>query len=316
MRQDTLLAEQDPSALAEIGGRLGLTQLAETVHRVLRFPLFEVSGTEISVATVLLVGVIVIVAWWMSHVLQRAVLRTFRSRGVTDVGTTQVTTRLLHYAIMAIGLMVALDTIGIPIGALFAAGAIFAIGLGFAMQNIAQNFVSGVILLVERAIRPGDVVEVEGRVVRVLRMGIRTTVARTRDDEELIIPNAALVQSAVKNFTLEDPVYRLRVQVGVHYRSDMKAVRAALLRAADTLLWRLPERDPVVLLRDFGDSSVDWEVSVWCDDAWGGPRMQSELREAVWWALEEDDIEISYPQMDVHFDPPVEEGFSRLRPAG
>jgi len=86
---------------------------------------------------------------------------------------------------------------------------LFPVGLGFAMQNIAQNFVSGLILLVERAIKPGDIVEVEGRVVRVLKMGIRTTIARTRDDEEIIIPNASLVQSSVKNYTLEDSYFRI-----------------------------------------------------------------------------------------------------------
>ncbi|CAN5746433.1 hypothetical protein BH23GEM11_BH23GEM11_09410 [soil metagenome] len=148
--------------------------------------------------------------------------------------------------------------------------------------------------------------------VRVLKMGIRTTIARTRDDEEIIIPNATLVQSTVTNYTLDDPIFRVRADVGVHYGSDMREVRSALLRAAEQMDWRLQERAPVILLTDFGASSVDWQVSLWCDNAWKAPRVQSDLREAIWWALKEADIEISYPQMDVHFDRDVSAGFARM----
>lgn len=313
---NSLLLQTESSSLLELGENLGLGEIAAWLHTILNFPLFPVGDQEVTLTTVLVVGIMIVSTWWISNLLQRAVNRAFRNRGVDDPGTTQVTLRLLHYAVMAIGLSIAVQQVGINLNALFAAGAIFAVGIGFAMQNIAQNFVSGLILLVERAIKPGDIVEVEGRVVRVLKMGIRTTVARTRDDEEIIIPNASLVQSTVKNYTLDDPIFRIRADVGVHYKSDMRKVRASLLRAAESMEWRLADREPVLMLTDFGDSAVDWQVSVWSEDPWRGPRIQSELREAIWWALKEDDIEIAFHQIDVHFDPPVEEGLSRLPRAG
>ena len=229
-----------PAALFFLGQVVevpSFADLAALVHRVLNFTLFPVGGQEVTVVTVLIVGVMLLITWWTSAILQRAVDGAFRSREVTDQGTAAVTKRLLHYTIMGIGITIAINHVGINLAALFAAGALFAVGLGFAMQNIAQNFVSGVILLVERAIKPGDIVEVEGRVVRVLKMGIRTTVARTRDDEEIIIPNASLVQSAVKNFTLDDPTFRVRVSVGVSYHSDMKRVRTILEEVAQTQPW-------------------------------------------------------------------------------
>src|SRR4030095_8726722 len=102
---------------------------------------------------------------------------------------------------IVVGLTLALHLAGIKLGAVFAAGAVFAVGLGFAMQNIAQNFVSGVILLVERSIEPGDVIEVNTQVVRVHQMGIRATLVRTLDDEDMIVPNSILVQTTVKNYT-------------------------------------------------------------------------------------------------------------------
>jgi potassium-dependent mechanosensitive channel len=302
---DSAQADTGGTAFVEWGENVGLGEVAMLVHRVLNFTLFEVSGTAITVTTVLVAGFMIVLTWWVSNLLQRALDRTFRARGVTDVGTMQITKRLLHYGVMAIGLSIAISQVGINLNALFAAGAIFAVGIGFAMQNIAQNFVSGLILLVERAIKPGDVLEVEGRVVRVLKMGIRTTIARTRDEEEIIIPNATLVQSTVKNYTLDDPTYRVRVNVGVHYGSDMRAVREALQAACSGLEWRLRDRDPVILLTDFADSSVNWQVSLWCNNAWASPRSESELRESVWWALKEAGIEIAYPQLDIHLDPGV-----------
>jgi len=191
-------AQEQTGTLEGISEDIGLGGLFEVVQRVISYEIFELSGTPVNLMLIFTVGVLLIATWTLSNFLQRAVERGFRARGVEDIGTTAITKRLLHYGVMAIGLGIALETIGISLSALFAAGAIFAVGLGFAMQNIAQNFVSGLILLVERAIKPGDIVEVEGRVVRVLKMGIRTTIARTRDEEEIIIPNASLVQSTVR----------------------------------------------------------------------------------------------------------------------
>ena len=231
---------------------------------------------------------------------------------MTDRGTIGVTQRLIHYVVMAFGLGLALDNLGVDLGALFAAGAVLAVGIGFAMQNIAQNFVSGVILLVERSIKPGDVLEVEGRVVQVEKMGIRSTVARTRDEEEIIIPNSTLVQNSVKNYTLRDSLYRLRASVGVEYGSDMRLVMQVLQGAAEGLDWRFANKDPVVHLVEFGDSSVNFEVSVWITDPWVAPGRRSLLHQAIWWALKDAGVVIAFPQLDVHFDPPVEESIQRM----
>jgi small-conductance mechanosensitive channel len=189
---------------------------------------------------------------------------------------------------------------------------VFAVGLGFAMQNLAQNFVSGVILLLERSIKPGDILEVESRVVRVQETGIRSTLVRTRDEEEMIVPNSTLVQATVKNFTLKDALYRVRVLVGVTYSSDLALVRKTLEEVGEKLTWRVPNRACQILLLEFGNSSVDFEVAVWTDDPWLARLHSSELREAIWWAFQEQGIVIAFPQVDVHFDPPVNESLQGL----
>jgi small-conductance mechanosensitive channel len=278
---------------------------------LLDIPLFSLGGTPVTVATLVVFVVIVALTFLVSHLIQKALLRALRMRKVKDEGTLEVARRLLHYLVLATGLAVGLQTIGINLSALFAAGAVFAIGLGFAMQNIMQNFVSGVILLTERSIKPGDVLQVEGRFVRVQKMGIRATIARTLDEEEIIVPNSAIVQSTVTNYTLRDSLYRLRCTVGVVYGSDMKQVREVLERVVEGIEWRVKDRQPVVLLTEFGSSSVDWEVSVWMDDPWRVRRARSELNQAIWWALKEAGITIAFPQLDVHFDPPIMEALPR-----
>ena len=224
----------------------------------LDFALFQIAGVTVTVATLIVFALIILVTVAVSRLIQVGVRHAFHRRGISpDDGGLTATLRLLNYGILAVGLGVALETIGINLSALFAAGAIFAVAIGFAMQNIVQNFVSGVILLFERSIKSGDVLRVESHVVRVEKIGIRSTVVRTLDDEELILPNSMLVQSAVTNFTLRDSVYRLRAPVGVVYGSDMTRVREVLERAAAELPWRLQERRPVVYLTQFGGSSVE-----------------------------------------------------------
>ncbi|HJN77778.1 MAG TPA: mechanosensitive ion channel [Myxococcota bacterium] len=221
-------------------------------------------------------------------------------RGVHDEGTIGVTNRLLHYVVLLVGFSIALETAGIRLSGLFAAGAVFAVGLGFAMQTIVQNFVSGVILLIERSIRPGDVLQIEDDIVKVRRMYIRSTVVETLDDLDIIVPNSDLVQSRVRNLTYLDKRYRVRATVGAHYRSDMEQVRAVVEQAGAAVPGRLDDTPPLVLLLDFGDSSVDWEVSVWTDDPWRQRHLRSALNEQIWTSLKAANITIAFPQLDVH----------------
>lgn len=265
--------------------------------------LFHVRDTPVTVSSIVLTLVVVLATWIASRLVRRAMTRALRYRGVTDSGTIAAGTRLAHYVILLVGALLAFRSLGIDLSTLFAAGAVFAVGLGFALQNITQNFVSGVILLLERSIKPDDVLEVEGRFVRVRRMGIRTTVARTLDEEEIIVPNSTIVQSTVKNYTLGDNIYRLRTDVGVSYASDMKLVKQVLEETAHAATVRVAEREPLVILRDFADSAVVWEVSIWVDQPWRARRLKGALLEQIWFAFKENGITIAFPQVDVHFDP-------------
>lgn len=267
-------------------------------HTVLNSPLFTLSRTVVTPLTLMTIGVIIAATFFVSRLSQRGVTRWFGARGTATTGTVATIARLVNYAVLAIGFGSAFQTLGISLGTLFAAGAFFAIAIGFAMQSIAQNFVSGIILLAERTIKQGDVLEVDGRVVRVTSMRMRATVARTRDEEDLIIPNSALVQNTITNFTLRDSLVRIRTTIGIAYGTDLKRAHDVLLAAAAALDPHAP-LPPRVLLAEFGDSSIQFEVSIWAEDAWASRRTRSDLNFAIYGALRDAGIAIPFPQRDV-----------------
>ncbi len=268
----------------------------------------------VTVADAVGAGIILLLALLAARIVGN-VLNRFVARRTEDIarGTLKSTVRLTQYAIMVIGFMWALHSLGINLGALFAAGALFAVAIGFAMQNVISNFISGVILLLERTIKPGDVIEINGQIVQIREMGIRAAIARTLNEDDLIIPSSQLVQSTVRNFTLRDPLTRLRVSVGVTYSSDMALVRRTLQETAANLPWRVQERNPVIYMSAFGPSSVDFEVSVWVNRPFERQRRISDLHEAIWWALKDAGITIAFPQIDVHLD---EQALAALRGTG
>ena len=292
---------------------MNFANISRNIAEIYSKPLFTLSGTQVTLLSLFIFFFVVSFSIALSIVLQRGLKRSLAHRFVNQAGTLAAILRLVHYSIVIIGFGIGLQTIGINISALFAAGAVFAIAIGFAMQNIVQNFVSGIILLVERTIKPGDILEIEGTVVRVIDMGIRTTIVRTWRDEELIVPNSVFSGSTVKNFTMRDNEFRLGVTVGVAYESDMKKVIKVLEETAHNIPWRLPEPDPRVLLQDFGDSAVVFGVYLNVNDPWMQRVYMSDLRKAIWFAFQDADITIAFNQVDIHLDPPVTEAITGLR---
>lgn len=292
---------------------MSVSDLLQLIRSALDTRLTSIGETDITLATIVTMFMIVAVSYIISRVVQRGAEGVILSRG-GRAGTVGTVKGLLHYLILVIGFAIALQTAGIDLTNLFAAGAIFAVGLGFAMQAIAESFVAGVILLAERSIKPNDILEIDGLVVRVREMGIRAVVGRTRDGEELIIPNSLLMKSAVKNYTLRDSSYRMRVPVGVVYGSDMKTVRRVLESVAGDIAgrWGVGQPAPLVTMAEFGDSAVRYDVMIWMPDPWEIRLAMSEVHEAIWWGLKEAGITIAFPQLDVHLDAPVVDSVRRL----
>ena len=170
------------------------------------------------------------------------------------------------------------------------------------MKTTAENYVSGMMLRTERIIKPGDVLETEGAMVRVKSIGFRATIVRTKDEKDLVIPNSQLVQDRIVNYTYRDTVCRFETTVGVAYASDLKKVREVLESVCNQLDWASPRHKPAVILSGFGDSAVNYKIRVWIENPWDAGGRQALLNEAIWWGLKDAGIVIAYRQLDVHID--------------
>lgn len=278
-------------------------EVLATLNTIWSAELAQIGDRPLKFSGVVNLIAVVVATIWGSNILHKLTTKALGERGVNVTGTVGVLLSLGRYVAIVVGLAVGLSTAGIDLTALFTVGAVFAVTIGFALQNIAQNFVSGVILLVEGAIQPGDVLEVEGRVVRVVRLGIRSTVVQSMDDEDLILPNAVLAQGTVKNLTMRNEYLRICATVSVSYGTDLDEVQRILEGAAANVQDANLGLAPLVLLQTFGDSGIDFDVMVWINDPWAAPTVRSELRMAIWRAFKVEGIVIPFPQVDLHVDP-------------
>lgn len=295
----------------EVAGLIPVRAIAGAVRAVLVHPLFTLTDTPVSVLTALTVFVALLVARRVSGVVQQGLAGALRNAEGSDAGVVASVQRLAHYAVLLFGLIFGLQVAGFDLSTLLAASAVLGVGIAFGLQNLSENFVSGLILLFERTIRPGDIITADGRLVRVVSMGIRSTSCLSQDDEEIIVPNAHLVGSLVVNHSTPDAAVRARATVGVAYESDVDVVLRVLDAAARTVPERDVTREPIVFLVAFGASSIDFEVSIWAADAFARPKTLSTLRVAVWRALKEAGVVIAFPQLDVHLEASLARALAR-----
>lgn len=266
-------------------------------------PLFTFGKTIITGQSLIQFAVIIAVTLCSAYVLRKWLLRGLKRRGVTDQEDIEVFTRLLRTLVLVIGVITAFHSLGFNLTAIFAGGGLFALGLGFAVKGVAENYISGVALKMEHTIRRGDIVVFEGHFTRILRIGVRSTRAQSSDGSDLMIPNVSLARSTVNNLTLRgDKRLRIGIEVGVEHTSDIKQVRSVLEQTAAMQEWRCQENDPWIVMTGFGESAIAFEVYVWIENAWSGKSSRSLLYEAVWAAFQEAGIVIAYPHLNVSLD--------------
>ncbi|HEX6309770.1 MAG TPA: mechanosensitive ion channel domain-containing protein [Longimicrobiales bacterium] len=262
-------------------------------------PLFAIGGTTVTTASLIAAAAILLVTWGASLLFQRALTGIYRRRSI-DTGVQYALNRLLHYSVLAVGIVVALDNIGFSVTALAGLGAILAVGIGFGLQNITQNFVSGIILLLERPVKQGDFVVVGETRGTVRSIRARATIVTTLDNVDILVPNGQFITEPVVNQTYADRFVRVRINVGVAYGSDTELVRRTLLEIADEHPGVVNRAETTVLFRDFGESSLDFTLIVWVGEAANQARVASDLRFAIDAAFRNRGIQIPFPQRDLH----------------
>ncbi|WP_051148594.1 mechanosensitive ion channel family protein [Desulfospira joergensenii] len=223
----------------------------------------------------------------------------FLNRSGMEAGLQDSITTITLYVIWMFGVLVALHVFGLNTASLAVAFGALGIGLGFGLQNIFNNFISGIILLFERPIQLGDDVEINGTWATVKKINFRSTVVQTYDNASLIIPNSQFISSEVTNWSFKDKRLRRKITVGVAYGSDVTLVRDTLLEIARTTPKILKYPKPDVLFRDFGDSALIFILRIWTDID-NMLKVETEVRFEIDRLFRERDIEISFPQRDIH----------------
>ena len=209
--------------------------------------------------------------------------------------------KLLKITLLAVAVIAALSSLGINLSAFAFIGGAIGVGVGFGLQKVVSNLVSGVILLLDRSIKPGDVIEVGSTYGRIQSLGARYVSVATRDKTEYLIPNEDLITTQVINWSFSDNQLRLKIVVGVSYNSDIHEVMRLMVEAAIGVPRVLTNPKPVCQLKNFGDSAIDMELRIWISDPENGiANVSSEVRIAIWDTFKEQGIEIPFPQRDVY----------------
>jgi potassium efflux system protein len=260
--------------------------------------LLELAGAAITPGSLLVGAGIVFVAFAFANLLALSVRRLLKARG-TAQGVQFAVAKIVRYSVTALGLIGAINAMGFRLDALLAASAVVAVGIGFGLQNIAQNFISGLILLLEQPVRHGDFVRVGGTLGTVEDIGLRATHIITRDEVTMIVPNSALITAEVVNHSRPTTTLRIRVAVGVSYGTDTELVTRVLLDVAKSTSGVLTHPLPEVRFEDFGDSSMSFALMCWIPHARDDLRVGSALRFAIERAFRQAGIVIPFPQREV-----------------
>jgi len=269
------------------------------VWGLLSTPLFELGNSHISAASLFVVLLILAVFYIISKIIERGVQNVLKNKAI-DPGVKGSIERFSRYLTVTVGVFVAVDTIGISLTSVAALGAVLMVGVGFGLQNIAQNFISGIIILLERPIKQGDIVVVGGVSGKVRDIRVRSTVIETRDDVAIIVPNSQFIAEQVINDSFSGHKIRKILKVGVAYGSDIKKVTDVLMKIAGEHEQILKDPGSRVLFMDFGNSSLDFELRFWVTDLWSTEIILSDLRYAIDREFNKGGITIPFPQRDLH----------------
>lgn len=271
----------------------------------LSITLFDIAGLSLTAGQLLSFVVVIILTLVVSKLVRNGLKRLKRRENSITNAHIYTLSRFIHYAVLVIGFMVAVSFLGLDVSKLAIVAGALGIGIGLGLQNIVNNFVSGLVILLERSLKVGDFIELgSGLVGEVIEINMRATLVRTNDNVDILIPNAELIGGMVTNWTLEENIRRFRIPFSVAYGSDKEQVKKAALEAADRVSYTLSSknREPQVWMTGFGDSSLEFVLGVWVSPE--QVKRPTALMSDYLWAIDDAfrkyHIEIPFPQRDLH----------------
>lgn len=276
-----------------IGGLAPITAMLDRIG-------FDVGDTRFSLLALVTILITIVVLIAVVRLANRVVAHWITRNSRFDATQQLLAQKLAGIAIIVVAFFVALDLLNIDLTAFAVFGGAFGLAIGFGLQKTIGNLIAGIILLMDRSIKPGDVIVIGEAVGRVNKIGVRAVSIVTRDGKEHLIPNENLMTEEVENWSYSDRNVRVRIKVGVSYDCDLRLAQELMLRAAAESPRVLNNPKPNVWLSAYGDNSVDHEILAWISDPEGGVgNVRSDVLNRLWWLFKEHDITIPFPQREV-----------------
>ena len=282
-----------------------LNNILDILKGLLQFKLFTLNQTPVTLMSLVIFLIIfmflLILSGYLSRLLRSRVLPKFH----LEESIIYNISRVFYYAFLVMSTAFSFQFIGIDFSGLVVVFGFLSVGIGFGLQNITSNFISGLILLFERPIKIGDRVTVGGTEGDVVEIKMRSTVIRSLDNISIIVPNSEFVSAQVINWSHGDKKVRIGINVGVSYQSDLDTVLRTLREVADEHGEILKNPQPFVRLKEFGDSSWNMFMGVWINEPEDYYRIRSDLNCAIVRKFRENGVEIPFPQRDLHIRSPL-----------
>jgi small-conductance mechanosensitive channel len=246
-------------------------------------------------------AIVVAILLWAASVLARVLNARLSHVAGLSPSIQVLTANLIRIVLIVVAVVIGLNTVGIDLTAFTVFSGAIGVGIGFGLQKIVSNFISGIILLMERSIKPGDVIEVGNTFGHVVSLSARYASVLGRDGKEYLIPNENLITNQVINWSYSSPLVRIDAPFGVAYASDLREVRALAIEACLRVTRVLGDPKPVCHITGFGDSSVNLVLRFWIDDPVRGvTNIKGEVYLALWESFRDNAIELPFPQREVH----------------
>jgi len=270
------------------------------ITEILNYPIIDAESISVSIRKILVFISIILLMRFFIAIIEFSIHRSLKQKHWINKPTEYSFVKLSSYFLYVVAVFIGIKTMGIDISLLLGASAAVLVGIGFGLQDIFKDFVSGILILFEGNFKVGDIIEYKNTVARVTRIDLRTSRVITRDGNRILIPNSILIGNEIVNWSISNPDSRFLVEVGVAYGSDVELVREILVKCANEHNAITRHNDTLVLFNDFGDSSLNFKLLFWCSKTWDENPIKSEIRFSIDKAFRENNIRIPFPQRDLH----------------
>ena len=274
-----------------------LEGIFSAIRSFLSIRVIDTEVIHITIGTLLTIIVVAIMVSYLLKLINKIITKKLPEE---DKNKFVSIFSFLKYLLYILVVVIVLSSSGVDLTVLLTASAALFVGLGFALQYLFQDVISGIMMILDQSLHVGDIIEVDGKVGRVFEIRLRTTRALTRDDKVVVIPNHIFLTDSIYNYTQNHKTTRESIRVGVAYGSDVDLVTVLLLEVVKNQQGVLKNPKPFVLFDDFGDSALVFSLNFFINDSFGDPKIKSAIRYAIDASFRENNITIPFPQRDVH----------------